>query len=344
MMGEALYLTGFGLFLAKKKDIFIIRMGDKKEKIPARKIEKIVFLGPAKAISTDAIQLAIKFKIPIFFAYSNGYPYAMIFPTVAVGTVRTRRLQYEAYTNSIGAKLVIGFIRGKLMNQYTLLKLYWKSRKRIDRQTANKIREYAEEIRKLASTLNTLSSEKIDENFRKKVLQIEARAAEAYYWPAFSLLLPKGFIFVKRDKPGAKDPVNALLNLGYSLLFMEVAREIIYAGLDPYAGFLHSDRPGRESLILDAMEEFRQWSVDRLVLRFLTTRKLCPEDIVGSDGKLTKNAVRMFCEEFEKVMETETLNMSGKKRTLRRHIAYQVNLIKRHLLQIEEYSPCIFAW
>ena len=37
-------------------------------------------------------------------------------------------------------------------------------------------------------------------------------------------------------------------------------------GLDPYVGFFHTDRPGRKSLALDMVEEFRSVMADRFVL------------------------------------------------------------------------------
>ena len=56
----------------------------------------------------------------------------------------------------------------------------------------------------------------------------------------------------------AKDLFNAILNYGYGVLYAQIEQAIILAGLDPYAGFLHADRPGKPSLVLDLIEEFRQ--------------------------------------------------------------------------------------
>ena len=42
---------------------------------------------------------------------------------------------------------------------------------------------------------------------------------------------------------------------------------IINAGLEPYLGFLHTKRPGKPSLMLDLMEEYRAWVVDREVIK-----------------------------------------------------------------------------
>ena len=76
--------------------------------------------------------------------------------------------------------------------------------------------------------------------------------------------------FSKVERPrGATDLVNCLLNYGYAILYTCVQGAIIRAGLDPFAGFLHVDRPGRASLVLDFMEEFRQQVVDRTVFSMI---------------------------------------------------------------------------
>src|SRR5204862_398077 len=69
-----------------------------------------------------------------------------------------------------------------------------------------------------------------------------------------------------REGRGATDPLNAALNYGYGILYAQVERALLLAGLDPYAGFLHADRPGKPSLVLDLIEEFRQAVVDRTLI------------------------------------------------------------------------------
>lgn len=343
IVGEAIYLADFGISLRVRRNSFLIYASGGKDRISASRVEKIVFLGFGKGLSVDAIRLAIKYKVPVFFAYSNGYPYAMIFPVVAVGTVGTRRAQYEAYNCGVGVELVLGMIKGKLMNQANLIRFFWKSRRRTSPNIAEMLRKNADAIKHLAAGLESISSDSINPDFRRMIMNVEAKAAELYYWPSFSLLLPRSFKFEKRVKPNARDPVNALLNLGYGLLFMEVAKEVIYGGLDPYAGFLHADRSGRESLVLDLMEEFRQWCVDRFVIKFLTVKKIRPEDIMDG-SRIRRKIVEDFCDEFEKMMASFFVNMYGEKKTMRGHISAQVSRVKRHLLGREKYKPCIFMW
>ena len=94
---------------------------------------------------------------------------------------------------------------------------------------------------------------------------VEGTGAEIY-WRTWAKLIPEEWSFPGRDYPAAKDHVNSLLNFGYYLLEQEVWAATLYAGLDPYAGFLHADRPGKEKLVYDMMEEFRPLVVDRVVV------------------------------------------------------------------------------
>ena len=76
--------------------------------------------------------------------------------------------------------------------------------------------------------------------------------------------------FETREHRGAPDAVNSALNYGYGILYTQVWGAIMNAGLEPFAGFLHVDRPGKPSLVLDLIEEFRQPIVDRAVIAALT--------------------------------------------------------------------------
>lgn len=97
----------------------------------------------------------------------------------------------------------------------------------------------------------------------------------------------ESFSFHGRNKRPALDPVNALLSFAYTLLAHEVASALETVGLDPYAGFLHRDRPGRISLALDLMEELRPVFADRFVLSLINKKMVAIEDFVKKeDGAL----------------------------------------------------------
>ncbi len=97
---------------------------------------------------------------------------------------------------------------------------------------------------------------------------IEGETAKLYFSCFNELILNQKdeFIFEGRSRRPPLDKVNALLSYLYTILAHDVASALEAVGLDPYVGFLHRDRPGRLSLALDLMEEFRGILVDRSVL------------------------------------------------------------------------------
>ena len=82
------------------------------------------------------------------------------------------------------------------------------------------------------------------------------------------------FQFTARTKRPPTDRVNALLSFCYTLTANECASALEAVGLDPYVGFLHTDRPGRRSLALDLMEELRSVYCDRFVISLINLRQV----------------------------------------------------------------------
>ena len=73
-------------------------------------------------------------------------------------------------------------------------------------------------------------------------------------------------------------------------------------GLDSYIGFLHRDRPGRKSLALDLMEEFRSIYADRFILTLINTKMIKPKDFEKQENGavfLSKNAKKVILLEWQ---------------------------------------------
>jgi len=130
----------------------------------------------------------------------------------------------------------------------------------------------------------------------------EGAAFQAYF-SAFGKIFKstgKGFTFKKRTRRPPKDPLNAMLSFGYTLLLNDVLLILEQTGLDPYLGFLHAPEYGRPSLALDIMEEFRPVIVDSLVIRMVSKNIVKYEDFIGieSEGKkgvyLSKEKIKSY--------------------------------------------------
>jgi CRISPR-associated protein Cas1 len=130
--------------------------------------------------------------------------------------------------------------------------------------------------------------QQISENFRSAMVKIfditdidtlrgiEGEAASSYFSVFDELILnnKKYFFMKERTRRPPQDNVNCLLSFIYTLLAHDVASALEGVGLDPQAGFFHKDRPGRPSLALDIMEEFRAVIADRLVLSLINLSQL----------------------------------------------------------------------
>lgn len=129
-------------------------------------------------------------------------------------------------------------------------------------------------------------------------------AGAAAYFEGFSDLLPARLKFHSRNRRPPKDPVNAVLSLGYTLLHAEAVLALYGAGLDPFIGFYHTLDFGRESLACDVVEPLRV-EVDRHTLMLFRTEKLRVDDFSQTDGAclLGKAGRTRFYAEWEPVAE-----------------------------------------
>ena len=122
--------------------------------------------------------------------------------------------------------------------------------------------------------------------------------------------------------------LNALLSLGYTMIFNEISSLLDGLGFDPYLGYFHKVDYGRASLAADLMEEFRAPIGDRLTLRLINNRVFSPDDFhpnpQGDAVYLTREALKRYFAEYEKMLINEFMMTSiGERTTLRKCIRRQ---------------------
>ncbi|MCM8611182.1 CRISPR-associated endonuclease Cas1 [Accumulibacter sp.] len=108
-------------------------------------------------------------------------------------------------------------------------------------------------------------------------------AGAAAYFEGFADLLPERLHFSGRNRRPPRDPVNAVLSLGYTLLHAEAVLALYGSGLDPFVGFYHTLDFARESLACDLVEPLRV-EIDQHALMLFRSEKLRPEDFTHSDA------------------------------------------------------------
>ena len=178
---------------------------------------------------------------------------------------------------------------------------------------------------------------------------LEGVAAAAYFGVFDHLLLSRkeDFFFHGRNRRPPLDRVNAMLSFAYSLLAHDCASALESVGLDAYVGFLHRDRPGRESLALDLMEELRPCMADRFVLTLVNNRMVRPEDFQTQDSGavlLTDEGRKKFLKAWqERKRDSLSHPYLGEKMSWGMIPYVQALLLARYIRgDLEAYPP--FLW
>ena len=336
---QHLIVDQYGAFIGKKSARLRVKVkGELKEEVPIINLEQVLVVAGGVSLSSDAIRLCAEAGIPIHFVSRWGKPYARLASADLIGTVQTRREQLLAYTDHRGIALGKAFAGGKLLNQANLLKYMGKYRKTRDRDLYQGIHHAALDIQALAGQIARLEGEDIN-GIRSQLLSLEGRGANLYWQMVKKLLLAKAQ-FPGRRHQGAQDVVNVCLNYGYGILYGQVEHAIMLAGLDPYGGFVHVDRPGKPSLVLDLIEEFRQMAVDRTIFGLLNRGT----EIALEDGRLDDTSRRLLAEKVLERLEGEE-PFEGKRRKLRTILHSQARHVATFVRgERARYEPFVGRW
>jgi len=342
-----IFLDDFGIFLGRKRNRFIVKKTGEVKEIVANDVDSIICCSSGVAFSSSALDLAVENNIQVVFARYGGWPYAVLMPAAMTGSVRARREQFMAYNDERSLVLAKKFIAGKLVNQANFLKLMAKNRRQTDPSLAKRLYEMGKLIDEVNMRINREQGSKIDEK-RQQLMNLEAEAAR-FYWDSIRQILPPELGFTGRETRGARDPFNAMLNFGYqTILFPEVWKAVSYAGLDFYAGYLHADRPGKPSLVLDLMEEFRQQLVDRTLVGLITKNVIKPDEILAAEAVeegrvLSKDVIKVLLTSFQERLDSEVM-FNGQKGSLKSFIHLQPRCVVRFLLKEADYAPFCLGW
>jgi CRISP-associated protein Cas1 len=167
--------------------------------------------------------------------------------------------------------------------------------------------------------------------------------SSAAYFRCYSRMLSIDFAFEKRTRHPPLDPTNALLSLGYVLVGNEIGALIESAGFDPFIGFVHGLRYGRQSLPLDLVEEFRHPVVDGLVMTVINNGSIKKEDFNKQDNGaylLDKESFKRFLGYYEERLEKLFIYREQDSQTsYRRLFQIQAEKIQKAVLNREEYQP-----
>ncbi|MCE8428838.1 MAG: CRISPR-associated endonuclease Cas1 [Candidatus Methanoperedens sp.] len=306
-----------GAYLKKEKNCFLVKNDDRSFEVSADKVDSILITTSA-TISTDAIEFAVENNIDIVFLDFHGNPFGRVWHSKLGSTTLIRRRQLEAEANLIGFNLARGWIVYKLDNQLDFLKDLKKNR-----PDDNILSPHIAKITDLKENLLGMKGS-LDEK-RGSIMGTEGMASLTYF-DALNSIMPDAWKFNGRSRDPAQDAFNCLLNYGYGVLYSQVEKACIIAGLDPYMGFLHTDNYNKKSFVFDLIEIFRI-HIDRTVINLFSKKQV-------NEGLFDKIPGGLYLNKDGKAVLISAVN-----ETLDKEMDYNGRNVKvRNIIQMECHS------
>jgi CRISPR-associated protein Cas1 len=333
--GAQLLVAGFGLYVGKKGERIVVRKGGKVcAQIPFLRTQEVIIASRGVSFSSDLLEELCGRGIRVGCMTSSGKPVALITSPLLTATVETRRRQLAASDNDRGADFCRWVVAGKLRNQEKLLRYFGKSREGKRRKDLEETAAVLRRLRQDALKVEGSSADAV----RPTLMGLEGTGGRVY-WQRIGDMLPEELGFEGRRHQGPGDVVNAALNYGYGILYMHVWGAAMNAGLEPFAGFMHVDRSGKPSMVLDLVEEFRQPVVDRAILTWLNKggRLGLVKGMLDGDSK-ENIAARVL------MRMNATERHRGKNHEVRSIIQMQARMAASALRGLRDYRPFSFQW
>jgi len=304
---NTLYVTTPDAYVSKDGLNVVVSVNGKEIfRIPAQNIEAICTFGYQGA-SPGLMKLCVDNKISLSFFTAQGRFIARIQGPVS-GNVRLRCMQHKEFLNHETAiHLSSLIVAAKIYNSRVILRRF--IRDHPERDGVSEVSDCAEKLKRYCRLSSSIDS-------TEQLRGIEGEAASLYFssLPHLILNTEKCFNFSGRHRRPPTDIVNAMLSFGYTLLANDCCSALESVGLDPAIGFMHTLRPGRNSLALDLMEEFRAYIVDRLVLSLINTRQVSSSDFIIHDEEskisvlFTEKGRRTFLSAWQSKKKTEIIH------------------------------------
>ena len=332
---NTLFVTTDDSYLSREgKSIVVKRQGKKVLQVPALTLDGLVCIGRSY-VSTPLLRLCGDNGLTVSLFSSSGRIIGR-FEGPATGNVLLRRDQHRLSLNP-HARLAIAarFVFGKVANSRTVI--------------LRGARDHGDPERRLGEAADVLGRVLRKVEHARDLDELRGMEGEAgrVYFRVFDSLITRGgrdFEFRGRSRRPPRNRTNALLSFAYGILRHDIRSACEGVGLDPQIGFLHADRPGRASLALDLMEEFRAPLADRAVLTVINRQQVSSADfdVRPGGGVHMKDAARETLIVTYQKRKQENLNhpFLREQTTVGLLPHLQARLLARHLRgDLDGYPP-----
>lgn len=338
-----LYVTTEGAWLKKDGANIVMEVeGKAVARLPVHMLEGLVCIGRV-LVSPPLMGHCAEQGITISYLSPNGKFLARVEGPVS-GNVLLRREQYRRSDEADGCVAIVrNMLTGKLHNHRAVL--------------GRAMRDHGEKFDAQATAALSHAYRRLDRIGDRLQIELsldvlrglEGEAAQAYFGVFDQMIRSDhaAFRFTGRSRRPPLDAVNALLSFLYTLLTHDCRSALESVGLDPAVGFLHRDRPGRPSLALDLVEEFRALLADRLVLSLINRKQVTERDFRRMDNgavlladKARKEVLQAYQERKREELRHAFLD---EKLAIGLFPFIQAQLLARHLRgDLDAYPP--FLW
>lgn len=319
-----LVLNTFGTSLNRDNEGFVITYKDGQQRLPVTGISSIQISKGAQ-ITSDAVMLAIENEIEVIFTDRSGNPVGRIWSPKygSISTIRKGQLNFSFSHDAVD--WIKEVIRQKIENQQALILMmqpedgveHWQ----VDK-TVNRLEDYRNKIAGLdGEVVSDIAA----------TLRGWEGVASKIYFEMLNRFIPEHQRFEQRSQHPAMDPVNALLNYGYGLLYSKIEGALIKVGIDPYVGIMHRDNYNRPVLVYDVIELYRIW-IDYVVYSLVIQNVITDEYYsVKDDGSywLEPLGRRVLIQSVNDYLE-EVVEQRGQERSR----SYQIQLYAQKLAQV----------
>jgi CRISPR-associated protein Cas1 len=330
-----LYITEQGAVLMKKGQRLVVEKdGSILFDIPANKVKGVLIFGNVQ-VTTQAIHLALELEIELALFSYHGRLLGQLTPP-AGGNVALRQAQY-ARKGDPGFTLAFSrvIVAGKLANALAFVREFAHNHPETGLQ---------DEVKRLEA----VGSQVEGPEDLPELLGFEGTGARIYF-EAFAKMVRHSFSFDGRHRRPPSDPVNALLSLGYTMVYNEIGSLLDGMGFDPYLGFFHQPHYGHATLASDLLEEFRAPLVDRFTLGLINNRVFQEQDFylhTASGGVMLKDEPRKrYFAEYEHFVTRSMKTLESEKEIdFRRLFRRQAERLREAVSGDQTYCPYTLCW
>lgn len=325
-------ITDYGNYLSVSAGMLILRNDDDNHEIPLNRIKTITVNKVGISLSSQLILECANRGIKIYILDFKGQCIAELVGTHQHAVAKVRKYQHEYLATNKSAKLSAKIIVAKIRNQRAVLLYFNKYLKVKDPVASEKLQKTANQMISIVTKLSATKWQK-HKQWREEIMGLEGSAA-ALYWQILgeTKLLPN---FEKRIGRGATDIANSSLNYGYAIITTTIWHCLQNAGLEIFSGALHAERPGKPALVLDILEEYRAWLVDRMVIKH--------RQILSEQEKLAPKVKKLLITEIYQSLAKKHRH-KGKRLKLETIMQRQAYRLAGEFAGNKSYKPFTFKW